>query len=470
MKVFYLLMAFLLFGLSNALQAQYNVGHTTITFQDPSRGNRNIQTEIYYPTSGAAGNNVAIANDTFPVIVFGHGFVMAWSAYENIWTALVPRGYIMAFPRTEGNAFSTNHQRFGWDLQYLVGAMQTEGANSSSVLYQGVAPSTAIMGHSMGGGAGFLAADSLCQNGSPLLKALIGLAPAESTSNGVSSINSARTVTVPSLILSGSQDGVTPPSNHHIPMYDSLASTCKTFVSITGGAHCYFANSNFNCDFGEGTSSSGISVTRAEQQAMSLDYLEPFLDYWLKYDCAAGALLQDSLTLSARTTFEQDCTPGMVIDTTVTSTGFVWTANAVDAQYQWFDCSTPVPTLLSGATNATYATPSPMGGSYLVELQQHHCTAFSDCIILLLTATSSLPETPLAQLFPNPSQDAVHLTVAAGSPYDLSIYNLTGQLVYQQENLTATTWSWSIAAWPAGQYSIRLRRAEQVQTLRLTKL
>ena len=79
---------------------------------------------------------------------------------------------------------------------------------------------------------------------------LDGLAPAESSSNGVSSINSAKTVTVPSLILSGAQDGVTPPVDHHIPMYDSLASACKTFVSIIGGAHCYFANTNIACDVG----------------------------------------------------------------------------------------------------------------------------------------------------------------------------------------------------------------------------
>lgn len=472
MKLFYLLLFFLSTGFLHSVHAQYNVGHTTITFQDPSRGNRNIQTEIYYPTSGPAGNNVAIANDTFPVIVFGHGFVMAWSAYENIWQALIPKGYIMAFPRTEGNAFSTNHQRFGWDLQYLVGAMQDQGANSSSVLYQGVATSTAIMGHSMGGGAGFLAADSLCQNGSPLLRALIGLAPAESSSNGVSSINSARTVTVPSLILSGSQDGVTPPNVHHIPMYDSLASTCKTFVNIAGGAHCYFANSNFNCDFGETTSSSGISITRLEQQAMMLDYLEPFLDYWLKYDCSASEPLMDSLNLSTRTTFQQECTPSMTIDTSITAMGMVLTANAINAQYQWLSCSNSFPPLppstIFGATNQSYTASS--GGSFLVQVQQHHCFERSSCQPINFTNTTTLASGSFAQVFPNPSRKQANLLVAAGSPYSLSVYSVTGQLVYTKENLTATNYSWSIQDWPAGPYYVRLQRAEQVQNLRLVKL
>ena len=175
------------------------------------------------------------------------------------------------FPRTEGSLLSTDHQEFGWDLQFLVNKIQEEGANNpASPIYNGVANNTALMGHSMGGGASFLAADSLCTNGNTNLKTLIGLAPAESSTNGVSSINSALSVTVPSLVLSGSQDGVTPPNDHHIPMYDSLACSCKTFISITGGAHCYFANSNFNCDFGESTASSGISITRQEQHAVTL--------------------------------------------------------------------------------------------------------------------------------------------------------------------------------------------------------
>lgn len=464
MKQFYLLLLLLW---SYSTQAQYNVGHTTITFQDPNRGNRNILTEIYYPTNGPAGNNVAIANDTFPVLVFGHGFVMAWSAYQNIWDSLVPKGYIMAFPRTEGNAFSTNHQRFGWDLQYLVGAMQAQGANSNSVLYQGVAQATAIMGHSMGGGAGFLAADSLCRHGSPLLRALVGLAPAESTSNGVSSIRSAQSVTVPSLILSGSQDGVTPPNVHHLPMYDSLAASCKTFVSITGGAHCYFANSNFNCDFGEATSSSGISISRAEQQAMMLDYVVPFLDYWLKYDCMASAALMDSLNLSNRTTFQQSCTPSLVIDTTVTTMGMTLTANANNAQYQWFQCGAMINPPIAGATNASYTASA--AGSYSVQIQQHHCQAMSSCITLNFTSTHPLSAKPLVQLFPNPSQDQVYLQLPVGSTAQILVYNSMGQLMYEQQEVSTTTWSWLVQDWPSGLYRVLVQVDEQREVLSLIK-
>ncbi len=305
MKNLLLSIAVMIFGLV-AYAQNHLIGHTTIVFEDPERGNRQIETEIYYPAT-AAGDDTPAINEESPVIVFGHGFVMAWSAYENLWEEFVPRGYIMAFPRTEGNLLSTNHQEFGWDLEFLVTAMQQQGSDQNSILFDAVASETALMGHSMGGGAAFLAADSLCNNGNTNLKTLIGLAPAESSTNGVSSIASATEVTVPSFILSGVQDGVTPPVDHHIPMYDNLASDCKTILNITGGAHCYFANSNFNCDFGEGTSSTGISISRQDQHDITFDFVNLWLDYSLKYDCNDFTVFNDSLNATPRATFNQVC-------------------------------------------------------------------------------------------------------------------------------------------------------------------
>ncbi|NCP46393.1 MAG: hypothetical protein GW818_08245, partial [Flavobacteriales bacterium] len=46
-----------------------------------------------------------------------------------------------------------------------------------------------------------------------------------------------------------------------------------------------FAEPNFNCDFGEGTSSTGISITRGDQHAVTFDFVNPWLDYTLKGDC-----------------------------------------------------------------------------------------------------------------------------------------------------------------------------------------
>ena len=104
---------------------QFAIGHTTLTFNDPSRtggfgsgggSGRQIQTEIYYPST-SAGTSTPVASGEFPVIVFGHGFAMSWDAYNDIWEHYVPRGYIMAFVRTEGSLIpSPSHGDFGLDL------------------------------------------------------------------------------------------------------------------------------------------------------------------------------------------------------------------------------------------------------------------------------------------------------------------------------------------------------------------
>lgn len=308
MKLFFrfLCVLVLFFAFFSEVSAQYAVGHFQTTFQDPARNNRSIPTEIYYPAT-SAGSNTPVAQGQFPVIVFGHGFAMVWTAYENLWEEFVPRGYIMVFPTTEGGLISVDHQDFGWDLQFLVTAMQFEGANSFSPIFGAVANNTALMGHSMGGGAAFLAADSLSTNGNPYIKTLVGLAPAESSTNGVSSIASATQVTLPAVIFSGRQDGVTPPTQHHIPMYDSLASACKTFIDIIGGAHCYFADPNFNCDFGESVASQGISITREEQHATTYAFLNAWLDYTLYDSLPAFQQFQDSLQALSQVTYMQDC-------------------------------------------------------------------------------------------------------------------------------------------------------------------
>jgi pimeloyl-ACP methyl ester carboxylesterase len=403
------------------------IGHTTITFQDPNRGNRAIETEIYYPATVAGDDETAI-NEEFPVIVFGHGFVMAWSAYKNLWEDFVPKGYIMVFPRTEGGFNSTDHQEFGWDLQFLVTEMQSLGNDAGGILFNCVAPETALMGHSMGGGAAFLAADSLNTNGNTNLKTLIGLAPAESTTNGVSSTASATKVNVPSLILSGVQDGVTPPADHHIPMYNNLASDCKTIIKIIGGAHCYFANSNAACDAGELFSSSGISISRTEQHQVTFDFVNLWLEYTLKGGCNDFNVFNDALTNSPRINFEQVCTVPTVIDTNVNNNSGVLTAVQGNATYQWIDCDNSSP--ISGATNITFQPSS--NGDYAVEITQNGCTETSNChTIDSSLGVSNKNNSSLFKLYPNPSTGVIN--IEHEEALEFFIYDTNLSLVFSSE-------------------------------------
>lgn len=275
----------------------YNIGHKQITFTDVSRNNRSIQTEIYYPAN-TAGDDVTIASGQFPILIFGHGFVMAWDSYQWLWDSIVPMGYIMAFPRTEGS-ISPSHSDFGLDLKFLNEQFKTENITSSSFFFQHVAPTSAIMGHSMGGGASFLAAENYTN-----FTTLINFAAA--TTNP-SSITAAANVTVPLLMFIGENDGVAPPTDHQFPMYDSCLSDCKTKVIINGGGHCYFADYNFNCSFGETTTSPQPTISREEQHIVVMNLLKPYLNYMLKGNSSDGLVFISNLQNNPNITYERDC-------------------------------------------------------------------------------------------------------------------------------------------------------------------
>ncbi len=291
-------MALLIGSIPVLIMAQgFLVGYRQVTFTDPSRSNRSIPTDIYYPAT-SSGTNAPIANGSFPVLVLGHGFLMDVASYRCFADSLVPYGYIIVLPRTEGGV-SPSHQQFGLDLRFLNERMKVEGQTPTSFFYQRVAPASAIMGHSMGGGASFLAAASYTG-----VTTVVNFAAAETNP---SSIQAAKQVTVPVLMFIGENDGVTPPAQHQLPMFDSCASPCKLRVTIKGGGHCYFADPSTTCSFGEATTSPQPTITRAEQQRRVFGILRPYLGYRLKGSLADSIEIRTKLNISTEVTYVEQC-------------------------------------------------------------------------------------------------------------------------------------------------------------------
>jgi pimeloyl-ACP methyl ester carboxylesterase len=416
--------------------AQYQVGHTTITFNDPSRtggfgsgggAGRQIQTEIYYPAS-TAGDNVAVASGQFPVITFGHGFAMSWDAYSNIWQHYVARGYVLAFPRTEGGLIpGPSHGDFGSDLLIVNDKMVALNSNNTSIFYGSILQKSAIMGHSMGGGAAILAASNTINY--PHMQTVIGLAPAETTP---SAIGAAPNVGIPTLIFSGSSDGVTPPADHHIPIYQGLNSICKGFVSITGGAHCYFANSNFNCDFGESTSSTNISISRAEQQTATFAILDPWLDFKLKGMCQSYQLFYQAMQ-STNGTVNQSIglytPPTIVIENDPNQGTGVYCPSLLGGSYQWYMNGQPI----AGETEFCYNIPVDLGATYQVEVSGYCFCALSQPI----TMTSGLNELYDSKitLYPNPANQFVTIE-SVKSEFKYQLLDLNGRIISMNKTLS----------------------------------
>ena len=262
--------------------AQFSVGTQSLSVQDPSRGNRNIGYEVCYPAT-TAGANAPVAAGQFPVIVFGHGFAIAVSEYDVWCDAYASKGYIIAFPTTEGSVFPfPNHEQFSLDMSFLIDHLL--GANTpfpGSIL-----GTSAIMGHSMGGGASWAAAAT-----NPNITTMVTLAAAE-TNAPVSSIGAAPNITIPTLTLAGTSDCVVMNGGAPIDMYNALpAAPYHVYLDIIGGSHCQFGQaSTFSiCTTGEFC---GGFIPIADQHNQMLTSTCLWMDYYLKDDCQAFLDLQ----------------------------------------------------------------------------------------------------------------------------------------------------------------------------------
>lgn len=290
----------------------FPVGRMTINFKDASRTGgaaasatitvptggtgRSVGAELFYPST-SAGNNTSAATGQFPVVVFGHGFVMAASDYTNVANRLASLGYIVALPRTENEGpipFPIpDHAQFAADIAFLASAVQslnTTTITSLSSFNGKVTTKSAIGGHSMGGGCSYIGAQN-----NTTITCLFNMAAA--TSNTASATNSstagAGLVTVPTLVISGEKDNVadTTVQNSH---YTPTASSKKFHVILKDVTHCDFGNgTSGTCTIGQAACSG--AGCNAIMFARYMTYLEPFLANQLKDDCSEGNRFMDSI-------------------------------------------------------------------------------------------------------------------------------------------------------------------------------
>lgn len=276
------------------------VGQRSATFTDPSRGNRPIPVQIYYPAASAGtGVPLVSGSSSFPVVLFGHGFVIQVSSYKWLADSLASNGFVAVFPETEGS-IAPSHGDFGADLAFLATRVTSLSDSSSSFLFGRLIKKAAVGGHSMGGGASFL---SVGQSNS--IFALFNFAAAETSP---SAKQAATGVQRPSLIFAGSRDCIVTDSNQ-LRMYTNIPYGCKTFVNVTDALHCQFSDNAGLCAFGQlssGCNTTPLSTTTVYRKVSSI--LLPFLNYYLKADCLSGAGFDLLLSGTTGISFQRTCT------------------------------------------------------------------------------------------------------------------------------------------------------------------
>jgi hypothetical protein len=195
------------------------------------------------------------------------------------------------------SGFAPSHNDYGLDILYLATHFRDQNFDSSSLFFGHVLPKAGVVGHSMGGGSAWLAAATASGN----IDCVVGMAPAETNP---SAIDAASQVTVPAMILSGSSDAVTPPSQHHLPIFNETASSCKVFVSVNQGSHCAFADGGTLCQFGE-FGFNGLDA--GVQQNIALTLVSAWMDMHLRGDAAAGELIGSFDQTQSDTETQNNC-------------------------------------------------------------------------------------------------------------------------------------------------------------------
>ena len=255
----------------------YPVGTEDLRFEDRYYTKAPVKMRVFFP---ASPDGKELADGKFPIVAFGHGFVMNYLVYTNIFNHLASWGYIVAVP-DEQNGFNVNHYTFAQQLSACVRYLQDQGKQSDSQYFNKTDSTSAVLGHSMGGGASMLAPLIY-----PQLTAIAGLAPAQTNSNPTA-IDGLKQIQTPLLIISSRGDSVTPERNNQIPMFDNALGP-KQRVSLLKGGHCNFSDGpNLACNFGATTAGDKGTLSNAEQQFLARRYLTAFFNYHLKNDRSA---------------------------------------------------------------------------------------------------------------------------------------------------------------------------------------
>lgn len=250
----------------------YHAGFRRVTVQ-PAQGS-SFTALVYYPAT-ASGENTPLdpSGAPYPAVSFGHGFLQAPSRYAGTLSHLATWG-IMVIASESQQGFAPSHSQFALDMRECLTWLEAEHVRQGSFLFGAVDTTRfGISGHSMGGGAGMLAA---ADDGR--VRAVATLASAETTP---SAIAASGRVTVPASYISGSEDFIVPYGTNGQRMYDATTSP-RLLPLVIGGSHCGFQDVPYPlfCDSGSMPRAEQLAITRRLLTAFFLLHLADRVDLW----------------------------------------------------------------------------------------------------------------------------------------------------------------------------------------------
>ena len=153
------------------------------------------------------------------------------------------------------------------------------------------------------------------------------------------------------------------------------------------------------------------------------------------------------------------------VDTSVTQSGMLLTANQAGAEYQWLNCEGMQP--LMGDTNQTFQPTA--NGNFALAISHNGCTDTSGCYRVSNVGLLENIFSGELSVFPNPTNGAVTLDMGKQYPVTtLKILNITGELIQTSSFRNGQHLNFVLDG-PAGVYFLHVTAGVKQAVLRVNK-
>jgi Secretion system C-terminal sorting domain/Concanavalin A-like lectin/glucanases superfamily len=169
-------------------------------------------------------------------------------------------------------------------------------------------------------------------------------------------------------------------------------------------------------------------------------------------------------TLTAVNTCDSIVTTNLLvkpaINISTTTNNLTITANAINATYQWINCTTN--TNIGGATNQSYTATA--NGNYAVIVTQNGCSDTSACVSITNVSITKIAANNKISIYPNPNNGV--FTIATDFNTEINIYDALGREVMKQ-NINAGKTTIDLSKEMTGVYYIKMKNAQSQMTKRI---
>ncbi len=264
---------------------------------------------MYYPSDSTGSPDKSKA--PFPVVVFHHGLAAKYAYYTYIAEALAEKGYLVVMPNRL--IFGTNLNEGVEATKLVFNYLSYHNRYKSDKFYQLIDLNNgAVAGHSMGSMVALSLANEL--DTAIKIKAITAFSPGSTNiSNSNETIKTLASfmqgssmgksmeeeikkmyeavgkTNVPIMYISGSEDGFCP-SDGAIDLYNKTNSQ-KAIAVIEGGNHVQFVQGGANETEVMTNLDNKATISAEDQQKIGLKYFIAWMDYLLKGDQSAKAIL-----------------------------------------------------------------------------------------------------------------------------------------------------------------------------------